>query len=251
MPRGVTVSLFSVLVMCGATCTEGTGELRDASVASPLTVTEVSTPPFAVPRYDTSGTYPHVRHTSLDLRAVNDALRAAVLADQRSYAAYARNEKPRNAYKENGVYRATIDRNYLSASTVVVSVLMPLTRELFPGQHGGDGWLGITVRVPTGTRVTITDLFAKPGEGLRALASAYKARLRRIYGDPCLRLYPGDYRPTVANYRAFALTPRGLAVGTPEDTACYRAAATVPYRVLRPHMSRLGKQLVAGVRRPR
>jgi len=218
---------------------------------SALTVIAAPTPRLPVPRYDTHGTYPQVRRGSLDLRAVNEALRAAVLADQHSYAAYARRERPRVAYKENGVYQTGIDRNYLSASTVVASALMPLTREVFPGQHGGDGWLGVTVRVPSGTRVTITDLFAQPREGLRALAAAYKARLRQIYGDPCLRLYPGDYTPTVANYRAFALTPRGLAVGSWEDTACYRVVATVRYRALGPYLSRLGQQLVAAVRRQR
>lgn len=218
---------------------------------SPLTIVGVPTPRFPVPRYDTSGTYPQVRGAGLDLTAVNGALRAAVLADQRSYASYARKEKARDVQKEHGVYRTGIDRSYLSASTVVVSALLPLTRELFPGQHSGDGWLGITIRVPSGTRVTITDLFAHPREGLRALATAYKNKLRRTTaGVECLRLYPDDYSPTVANYRAFAMTPRGLAVGTWEDTACYRVETTLPYRVLRPYLSKLGSTLVAGVRRP-
>jgi hypothetical protein len=249
------IALLCTAVTCGAgSRSDGRRPdvvARQATTVSSLAVVKARTPRLTVPRYDTSGTYRQVRGGSPDLRAVNRALRAAVLADQRAYAAYARREKPRDAYKEHGVYQTGVDRNHLSASTIVVSALMPLTREVFPGQHGGDGWLGVTVQVPSGTRVTITDLFARPRKGLPALATAYKARLRRIYGDPCLRLYPRDYTPKVANYSAFALTPRGLAVGTWEDTSCYRVAAMVSYSALLPYLSPLGKELVAGVRRPR
>jgi hypothetical protein len=127
------------------------------------------TPPLPVRRYHTSGTYPQVRD-KVDLEAVNAALREAVLADQRAYTPYARKEKPRVVYRETGVYRTAVDRKLVSASTVVVSALMPATRELFPGQHEGDGWLAVTVRVPSGVRVTMSDLFANPDQGLRVLA---------------------------------------------------------------------------------
>jgi hypothetical protein len=179
------------------------------------------------------------------------ALRAAVLADQRSYAPYARREKPQTTYREPGVYRTAVDRRYVSASTVVVSALMPATREVFPGQHNGDGWLAVTVRVPSGRRVTIGDLFARRDRGLRALAAAWKARIRRTGGAPCLRAYPEAYVPTTRNYEELALTPRGIAVGSSEIEACYRLVATVPYRRLRPYLSELGTALVAGVRPPR
>jgi dipeptidyl aminopeptidase/acylaminoacyl peptidase len=93
-------------------------------------------------------------------------------------------------------------------------------------------------------------MFARPKRGLRALAIAWRARIRRTAGSPCLRIYPDHYRATYSNYRAFALTPTGAAVGSPEIAACYRLAATVPYRVIRPYLSSLGKRLVAGVRAP-
>ena len=247
----VTIGLVSTVAVGGAAVAKGDAR-PSATTVSSLHVFPTTTPHFPVPRFETAGTYPQVTDGHLSLDAVNAALRAAVLADQRSYAPYARKEKPQIAYTDYGVYRTGIDRNLLSASTVVVSALMPLTRELFPGQHGGDGWLGITVRVPSGIRVTITDLLAHPSDGLRHLATLYIDRLlRQSGGRECLRLYPGDYSPTVANYRAFALTPRGLAIGTREDTACYRTTATVPYRLLRPYLSKLGIRLVAGVRTPR
>lgn len=249
------VALIGTAVACGA---GSQGDVRgpeaiarSATTVSSLAIVQARTPRLRVPRYDTSGTYPQVTGGSMDLHAVNAALRGAVLADQRVFAPYARSEKPKVAYPDHGVYRTGADRKYVSASTVVVSALIPLTREVFPGQPGGDGWLGITVRVPSGTRVTITDLFADPGQGLRALATAWKARIRRTPGRPCLRIYSSDYRPTAEHYRAFALTPAGIAVGSREVAACYRLVATVPYPVLQPFLSKLGSTLVAGVRRPR
>ena len=224
---------------------------KRATTVSTLAVVEARTPRLTVPRYDTSGTYPQVRGGGLDLRAVNRALRAAVLADQRAYAAYAHKEKPRVAYRERGVYKTAVDRRYVSASTVVVSALIPLTTEVFPGQHNGDGWLGMTARVPSGKRLTITELFANPDQGIKVLATAWKARIRQSGGGRCLRIYPEAYRPTIRNYRAFALAPRGIAVGSWEVAACYRLVATVPYRILQPYLSELGSTLVAGVRRPR
>src|SRR5262249_23308897 len=104
--------------------------------------------------------------------------------------------------------------------------------------------------VPSGARVTISDLFANPDQGLRVLARAWRARIRRTSARPCIRIYPKTSNPTVENYRAFALTPSGLAIGSPEVAACYRLLATVPYAVLRPHLSSLGARLVDGVRAP-
>ena len=249
------IALICTAITCGAGSRSDVRRpdvhARQATAVSSLAVVEARTPRLKVPRYDTSGTYPQVGGGSLDLRAVNRALRAAVLADQRAYAAYARREKPRVADRERGVYKTAIDRRYVSASTVVVSALIPLTAELFPGQHNGDGWLGMTIRVPSGKRATITDVFANPGQGIKVLATAWKARIRQSGGGRCLRVYPESYKPTVNNYRAFALAPSGIAVGSWEVAACYRLVAIVPYRVLEPYLSKLGSTLVAGVRRPR
>jgi hypothetical protein len=242
------IALLCTAITCGA---GSRSDARRVDTVSALAVVGARTPRLRVPRYDTTGTYPQVRGGTLDLQAVNRALRAAVLADQRAYAAYARKAKPRVVYRERGVYRTAVDRRYVSASRVVVSALMPLTTEVFPGQHGDDGWLGMTVRVPSGKPVTITDLFVRPDRGVKVLALAWKARIRQSGGGRCLRIYPESYKPTVKNYRAFALTPGGIAVGSWEVAACYRLVATVPYRVLQPYLSKLGSTLVAGIRRPR
>jgi hypothetical protein len=185
------------------------------------------------------------------LETVNAALRGELLSDQHEYARRARKEKVRLPFTDRGVYKTGIDGRYLSASSVVVSALLPVTRELFPGQHGGDGWLGMTVRVPSGRRVELTDLFTRPDRGIRVLAAAWKARVGRTDARPCLRAYAPAYTATAANYRAFALLPRGIAVGAKEVEACYRLVEIVPYATLRPYLSKLGSTLIAGVRRPK
>jgi hypothetical protein len=191
--------LLIAAAACGGGSRHGAGRSAFVSASAPsvsaLAVVEVRTPTLQVPRYDTSGTYPQVTGGSLDLQSVNAALRAAVVSDQSRYARYARREKPRTAPSERGVYEPTVDRRYLSASTVVVSALLPLTRELFPGQHEGDGWLAMTVGVPSGGRVAISDLFANPGRGLRVLAEAWKAEIRHTGGRSCLRIYPVNTGP--------------------------------------------------------
>lgn len=192
----------------------------------------------------------------MDLRAVNAALRRAMLADQHNYLAYARRARARvegrdgPSYLSAGVYRTTLNRQLLSASTVVVSVLVPRRHEVIRGTGGGDGWIAVTVRVPSAKRVSISDMFSDPVTGLRVFGSAWRRALGRE-GRHCADTYPELYAPSARNYRHFALTPTGLAVGVDETGACGAWYATVSYRALRPHLSRLGKALVAGGRRPR
>ena len=219
---------------------------------APLMVVAVPTPRFQVPRYDTRGTYPQVRDANLDLSAVNAGLRAAVILDQREYAPAARRNSVGTAREYHGLYKTSIDRRLLSASTVVVSALMPATK-LYPGGNEGNTWVAVTVRVPSGRPVRITSLFADPSRGLRALASAWKTRVRRTNPRmwPCVRFHLADYRPGARRYRHFALTVQGLTVGFWQEPACNRLAATVPYTVLRPYLGKLGRRLIAGIRRPR
>lgn len=248
MPRRAVALIFAC---ASAVCVLASSGGSLGSVAStsaiPLTVLAAQTPPLRVPRYDTSGSYPQVRGR-VDLRAVNAALGADLRADQRGYAREALKERARQPSTDRGVYRTEINRRYLSASSVVVSALLSVTRELFPGQHGGDGWLGMTVQVPSGQRVAISDLFTNPDRGIRALAAAWQARVRRTDARPCLRIYAEAYTPTAAHYQAFALTTHGIAVGSQEVEACYRLVETVPYATLRPYLSKLGSTLISGVR---
>jgi hypothetical protein len=246
-----------VAVVClTAGCGDSARTGSSPSTVKPLAIVGVPTPPFRVRGYDTTGTFPQVSGQGGDLRAVNAGLRAAVLADQRAFAPYALREKKLLPTTGRGDYRTALDgtpnsRSYVASSTAVVSALFPRTQEVFEGQSGGDGWLGITVRVPSGKRVTITDLFANPMQGIKALAAAWHGEIRRTVGAPCLRIYSSVYAPTPENYRSFALTATGIAVGTPEEAACYRLSAIVPYSTIRPYLSTLGSTLITGVRQPR
>lgn len=245
--RAVLVVAAGMSVLAAGAAAQTTSGAA-AKTASPLTVVPTPTPHFRVPRYDTSGNFPQVRGGGLDLRHVNASLREAILADQHSYEPSARKAaKTANSYR--GVYRTTINRTLLSASTVVVSALMPAT-ELFPGGSLGKGWLAVTVQVPSGTRLQISDLFANPTRGLTQLSTAWKAELRHTQPGtwPCVQLHLSAYRPIARNYRYFALTPRGLAVGFWQQEACNRLQATVPYSTLQPYLSKLGNKLAEGVR---
>ena len=261
------------MALAAAACGSGTsaspgGAGGSAASVSPLAVSESPTPPVRLPNYRTSGTYPRVSGGQVRLEAVNAALRDAVLRAQRAYAAFVRREYMRSqpklfrpGYRYSGTYRTSPRRNLISASTVVVSALVPLL-EVLPGGTGGETWLSVTVRVPSGAPVGIRGLFSQPARGLRALAAAVRRKV--LATNSCIRASnrgPGrainarGFAPTARNYRYFALTATGFAVGFAIDqvggSSCGRAEATVPYSVVRPYLNSLGRRLVAGVRRPR
>jgi hypothetical protein len=225
------------------------------SPTSPLRIVQAKTPQFRVPGYGTHGTYPQVSRRQTDLRAVNAALQAAVLLDQREYARRARPDRAdfNHFHKAvgpwRGFYATRIDRKLVSASTVVVSVLLPTRRELFVAHSGGDGWLGVTIGVPSGRQIGLRELFARPKDGLRAFGQAWAATLRRQGAGWCLDSYWYWHDQSQWN-RQFALTASGIALGVDENSACGAVAAIVPYVVVRPYLSKLGAELVAGVRRP-
>lgn len=114
------------------------------------------------------------------------------------------------------------------------------------------------MQVATGSRIGIGDLFARPAEGLRALAATVRRQL--LSSNGCVRGSQDTYtregfHPTPGHYRRFALTPSGLAVGFDigyvAGVWCGRLVTVVPYSTVRPHLSELGQELVACVRPPR
>jgi hypothetical protein len=240
-----SVAFFTALALagCGAS----------SPAVSPLAVVGAPTPRLGVAGYDTAGMYPQVAGGGIDLRSVNAALRNVVVADQRAYVPQAsaarrslnRDHPPVGDWR--GVYWTQVDQKFVSASTVAVSALIYLRDELFHFQPGGEGWLSVTLTVPGARRVTISDLFADPSRGLETFGRAWRAQLRQT---TCPDTYREVYGTSASNYRHFALTPRGLAVGVRESGACGPWIATVPYVVVQPYLSDLGKRLVAGVRRP-
>jgi hypothetical protein len=232
------------------------GQVVVGDRVSALFVSRAKTPPLRIPAMNTKGTYPQVSRVGFNLRTVNAVLRRAVLDDERRFARIIPKVDPKTA---PGLYETSVELGLISASTVVVSVLMP-SLQLFPAGNDGDRWLSINVDVATGRRVSIAALFTDPSQGLRAIATDARKRLPRA--NACVRQSLTDsthgrsrgFDPTITNYRNFALLPDGLAIGFPlgqvSDPLCSSAEITVPYSVVRPYLNALGHTLILGVRRP-
>lgn len=226
--------------------------------AAALFVSEAKTPPIRRANMQTRGTYPQVSLQGTNLKAVNVSLRNAVLDDQRQFIP----TTPKSGVRLiPGLYETNPRRSLISASTVVVSALIP-ANEIRPGGTDGRTWLSITVNTATARRVELGDLFRRPSEALSALATAARLRLtaandcvRRAISDPNVgHVYASGFAPTVALYQHFGLLPNGLAIGFPVEQvgppACGSFEVTVPYSVMQPYLSKLGLELIRGVRRP-
>ena len=264
--------MSSVAVLAGCDDTSS----RDSSAASrnvsALLVVASRIPPLPAPNYRTSGTFPQVASARINVKGVNAGLRRALVAAQRDYVSQAVREAQsrmpelfERGYRYTGIYQTSIDRRLLSASTVVVSALIPTLR-LLPGGNDGSTWMSVTVQVPSGSKVGLLDLFTERARGFRALAAAVRRKV--VTTNSCIgpsitsrivpsvgRLNAQGFAPKLRNYRYFALTARGLAVGLPNGQvggpSCGRVLAIVPYGVLRPYLSPLGRKLILGVRRPK
>jgi hypothetical protein len=262
---GAVAALMLGATACGATTSEPQRAVPPASgrpVA--LRVTEAPTPKLAVPNYRTRGTYPQVAGGRTSLAAVNAALTDVVRSEQRRYARIARQNQenfPPPPQSGPGLFATNFRArsSVISASSVVVSTLIPLTR-LLPSGNDGDTWLSATIRVPSGTAVSVGDLFAVRSRGLRALAAAVRGQV--IASNSCVKQSIDDlpmlargFAPTRSNYQYFALTARGMVIGLTQAQVsfppCNRVRTTVPYSKLRANLSPLAKKLIAGVRPPR
>src|SRR5688500_15732197 len=121
---------------CAATVGGAAGARADArppvGMTASLTLIATPTPRLPVPGYDTTGVIPQVREGGIDLTPVNTALREAGLADQRAYAPSARRAVREASRRSRGIYRVEVDPRLVSASTVLVSAVLPTTK-LYPG----------------------------------------------------------------------------------------------------------------------
>lgn len=266
MNRVVSVLLLVLgATACGSSST-ATVSARSASPSgvSALTVTEVAVPPLPVPDYKTEGTFPRVVGAGVSLAAVNAGLSNALDRDQQRYAPLAHQDEVTNSDSldpsDPGIYAMYPNLTLMSASTVVVSVLVNDT-ELFPGGTDSNGWLAVTLQVPSGVPVTVDQLFASHA-GLAALAAAAKASV--LLASSCVKagvddptvgaLFAAGFNATAQNYSSYALVPGGVAVGFWDEQVgapvCGNQEVVVPYATLEPFLSTLGKKLVAGVRAP-
>jgi hypothetical protein len=220
-----------------------------------LSVVRIPTPSLKVPYYRTRGTYLRVFTPGLSLETVNRSLLNALESYQLQYGRAARQYEahlPKQLMRTYpGRFETFVKPGLLSASTVVVSALIPLL-ELVPGGNDGNVWFSITVDASSGKAVAMQSLFSRPGDALRAVARL--ARRQVLASNRCISQFPVlmGFSPTWQNYRTFALTQRGLAIGFPNGqlgpALCDRISTIVPYPPLAPYLSGLGRRLMAGVR---
>jgi hypothetical protein len=208
-----------------------------------------------------AGSYLQVAGRGLPLAGVNAALRAAAVSDERQDWRDLGHPPPwpSQGARSYLTYQAFPDPRFISASSVVVSALIP-TLVPPPGGNEGAWWYSVTIDVATAQAVHLGDLFHSVSPALGALAKAARRKLSAT--NPCVRGsvadsmdYARGFAPTAANYRDFALLPTGVAIGFSNDQvsgpACGRVEVTVPYRIVRPFLSKLGLRLVQGVRQPK
>jgi Protein of unknown function (DUF3298) len=220
----------------------------------PLALAQARTPPSGSRWVSVYGTYPRVFRAGLDLSAVNRWLRAAVVEDEREFVEEVESDPPTNPVAP-GFYRTWGKSPLISASTAVVSALIP-RREHLPAGAGasGYGWVSATVQVRTARRIGIEDLFGGSASGLERLAREAQRRLEEH--NLCVRDYrnKSGFAPTTPNYENFGLTVHGIVIGfTSYQVAygiCGRVAVRVPFSALRGSWSRLGVELIRGVREP-
>lgn len=241
--RRLLFVFLGALALAAATALAGLGTSR----VHRFTLISASTPCLPGSNYLTSGNYPNVRGNSKQAARTNIALHRAVITDQRRYA---RSTRWDTTSKGGGLYETGINQSLTSASTVVVSALIP-TIELYPGSTVGQTWASATVDVRSGRAVSLRQLLANPTIALPVLARDWRDRLRHTMLWPYVAEDTASYTPSFAHFRYFALTPTGLAFGFGQEPGGSRFAAIIPYRVVHPYLSDLGRRLVAGVRRPR
>ena len=255
--------LAIILAIAAASVVTGVGDARGGDEVVSLPVLKARTPPVRHCQIKTSGTFPQVSGTGLDLARVNRGIRRALIDDERRFASLVRlhpsNPPPCGAHGPWGEYVTAPKISLVSASSVVVSALIPTTK-IMPGLNRGSEWFSFTVDAKTGQRVRLGALFAHPASGVRTLASA--ARRQLVRDNLCVR-NSVDANPTLAHgfdpsfnrYRYFALLTGGIAIGFPVDrvggAVCGRVDVTVPYSVVRPYLSTLGQRLIRGTRKPR
>jgi len=211
------------------------------------------------PDYTTTGTYPQVSGVP-NLASVNTALRDLILNDQQQAKANFANYGPPQPSADPGVYASDPARGVISASSTIVSALIPTTT-IFPGGNDGDHWVSTTVLVPSAKTIGLADLFTDPAQALDIIAAMMKHHFLTSGGcveqaltDPEFdsSTYLSDLDPKPSNYQHFAISPAGLTVGFDQGflaaEACDSQIATIPWSALRQQLSPGGQQLVDALR---
>ena len=270
LPTVLLVSL--VFTACFFVNAADSSSSRATEKGDAMAVFYKAIPPLGVKGYDTLGVYPRLTRHTTSLEDVNRIIKKTFLNDERRFARTARKwnrtfpdknilQRYRGLYRvykplTNGASTG-LGRGVITTEKGVVSILSP-KRSLVPGGTAGQSFVAVTALVPSGAKVELPSLFSNRKKGMQALASVVR---RLAYArNPCVaKLRKTSWRdgfaPRTANYRLFAFTHRGLAIGIPADqvapSVCNSFVQRVPYRTLRPYFTKLGIRIIAEVEKAR
>jgi hypothetical protein len=199
--------------------------------------------------------YPQVTGAGVSLTKVNKVLRRVVTAHQQTLS------RSCPTYRTiKGIFRTYVDRSLISASTALVSVLLP-TLEVPPGGSEGETWLSVTVEVPSGSIISFKRMITDRPADIDALMAVVRKEAARQ--SVCVRNSLDDPQLGANFARGFSristddfvLTADGLVIGFANGVvagpACGRIKVRVPYRLIEPHLNEFGRTLVGVIRPPR
>ncbi len=227
---------------------------------SSLTVTEGTLPNIDLTGYSTLGGFPILEGSDPSVMRANKLIYQLIVNSENQFKQNALAQPLPPPTSLAGIYQTGVEPGFISATTVTVSVLISLTARLVGG-NDGDGWLSITIEMATGQIVGISSIFSNPETGLKVLAKAVQDSVLR--NNACIRnatsakdgfgsIALRGFASQVDNYKDFALTNTGLAVGFPNGQVgpdgCGKIETTVPYSLLKGYFSPLGNLLESGLK---
>jgi hypothetical protein len=200
--------------------------------------------------FTVTGSVPQLRHAGASEAALNERLRSVV--EQGITEAEASVRPTSGRFAGGGEFGIIPDRSLISANSVLVSALLPVTASR-PYGTGSPYWLSVTITVssPRST-VSISHVITAAGFGL--LAKSLRARLE---GNRCVEQLASKElsratAPMASSFRQFAMLPSGLAVGFPASAngplyECGSPYVVIPYSQIAGAMSPAGKALAEAV----
>jgi hypothetical protein len=244
-------------------------KLAPVAAIHSIPIREVPTQSLGVSHYVTSGTYPQVAGSG-EWRSVNRALFSSFAGTEAQFARAARNELQGLGPilpSESGLYKTAPDESLMSASSKIISIMLP-TDSAYPAGVFTEDWQSVTVLVPSGARVDLLQrLFKDPAAALRIISIDTFRGISsgNSPADKCVQMLyaplkvgvgtaPGGFAPRQTNYRFMALTSDGLAIGIPQgqvaSDSCGSVSFKIRYTSLEHYLSKGGKQLISWVRQP-
>jgi hypothetical protein len=196
--------------------------------------------------FTVAGSLPQLRHAGASETAINERLRWVV--EQGIAQAEASVRPTSGRFAGGGEFTITPDRSLISANSVLVSALLPVTASR-PYGTSSPYWLSVTITVSSPkSAVSISNVITAAGFGLLA-----KSLRERLQGNKCVEQLAGNdlsraSAPMASSFRQFAMLPAGLAVGFPASAngplyECGNPYVVIPYSKLAGAMSPAGKTL--------